>query len=61
MTSYASRLGKHQREALDFARRNDGWHTFDITVKRVILSLAARGLVEVSLKTNQFRAVTRYL
>ena len=61
MHSLQKRLGKRQREALDFIRRVNGWHTFDTTTKRVILSLAARGLVEVSLKTNQFRAVTCYL
>jgi hypothetical protein len=50
------RLGKLQREALEFASKLGGWHTYttDRTTKRVILSLAAKGLIEVN-GCNQFR------
>ena len=48
-------LGKKQREAWEFIQRVNGWHTYAPDVKRVIMSLEYRGLVDVSEKTKQFR------
>ncbi len=53
-----SGLGSKQRDALRFARlyTRESWHSFnqDSDTKRVIQSLAARGLVEIN-EFNQFR------
>ena len=48
-------LGKRQREALAFIEQVNGWHTYAKDVAPVILSLQARGLVDVSVATKQFR------
>ena len=50
-------LGTSQRKALEFISAVNGWHTFAPDVRRVVLSLEARGLVEVSHDTQQFRRV----
>ena len=50
-------LGKAQRKALDFIRTVNGWHSFASDVRGPILSLASRGLVEVSEVSQQFRAI----
>ena len=49
-------LGKKQRAALEFIRRVNGWHSFASDVRREIVSLHNRGLVEVN-QYKQFRAV----
>jgi hypothetical protein len=53
----SERLGKRQQECLAFIEQVNGWHTFAKDVRRVVLSLEARGLVEVSKRTSQFRLV----
>ena len=53
------RLGPHQKNALEFARRvYPGWHSYakDPLTRRVIASLAKRGLVEKN-EFWQFRAI----
>lgn len=49
------RLGKRQQAALDFISGVNGWHSFDSTVRREILTLERRSLVIVSHSTMQFR------
>jgi len=52
------RLGPHQKNALAFAREYPGWQGYakDSLTKRVIASLAKRGLVETN-EFYQFRAI----
>lgn len=52
-------LSKAQRKALEFIRKVNGWHGYasDAITRRIVRSLAARNLVEVSENTQQFRAV----
>ena len=52
------RLGPHQKNALEFARKYPGWHGYarDPLTTRVIASLVKRGLVE-SNEFQQFRAI----
>ena len=61
-----SGLGRQQRAALEFITRvwlahdcnaDASWHSFAADVRRPIVALARRGLVEVSLETRQFRLV----
>lgn len=49
------KMGKHQREAFAFISKIDGWHSFDKKVKRIILALEKRNLVDVNIETNQYR------
>lgn len=54
---YNSRLkgiGAQQKKAFNFARRFPGWQSFDNTTRKVIESLAGRGLVQVN-QFDQFR------
>ena len=50
-------LGRKQREALEFIRACGGWHSYASDVRAIVMSLASRGLVEVSNTSKQFRAV----
>jgi len=51
-------FGKLQKNALEFIKENSGWHSFsrDPTTKRVIYSLAKKGLVEIN-QYQMFRAI----
>lgn len=51
------KLGKNEKDALDFITRCAGWHTYgkERATKRVISSLERKGLIEVSRSTRQFR------
>ena len=51
------KLGTKQQAALDFIRKCNGWHSYATSERKVIASLATRGLVEDSTKTLQFRLV----
>ena len=50
-------LTMHQQNALDFARKYQGWHTFakDNLTKHVIAQLVNKGLLQVN-EYNQFSA-----
>ena len=52
------RLTAHQQNALDFARKYQGWHTFakDNLTKRVISQLVNKGLLQVN-EYQQFSAI----
>ncbi len=54
-------LGSEQRAALRFARlyTRESWHSYseDYETKRVINSLAKRGLVEIDYRYSQFRVI----
>ena len=51
-------LGRNQKRALEFARNNQGWHSYakDRATVAAINGLQARGLVELSPVSRQFRA-----
>ena len=51
-------LGRNQKRALEFARNNPGWHSYakDRATVAAIHGLQARGLVELSPVSQQFRA-----
>lgn len=52
------RLGKNEKEALNFALKYPGWHCYrnDRSTKNAIKSLQKKGKVEIN-KFNQFKAI----
>lgn len=55
METNIKKMGKHQREAFAFISKVDGWHSFDKRIKRIVIALEKRNLVDVNLETNQYR------
>lgn len=55
METNIKKMGKHQREAFAFISKVDGWHSFDKRIKRIVIALEKRNLVDVNLETNQYK------